>query len=113
MYLRFSGKESNTTFAAAEELIENDVKEKEAEMPVILGLKAKGMKGTQAGNPSKISDEVSRKLIRDQKKNLNDSGGDNSTVRNTLRSYPPFPEKEGESHILESEKPPRLLVWSC
>lgn len=69
--------------ANAEELNENDRKEEEVEPPVILGLKAsKGVRGTQARNSVQISKNESLKLIRDQKKNINDSEGDNSTVSN-------------------------------
>lgn len=62
-------------------------------MPVILGLKAnKGVKSIQAGNPSQTSDKEKEglKLIRNQKKNLSDSG-DNSMVSNILRTFFPFP----------------------
>lgn len=69
--------------ANAEELNENDRKEEEVETHVILGLKAsKGVRGTQARNSVQISKNESLKLIRDQKKNINDSEGDNSTVSN-------------------------------
>lgn len=69
--------------ANAEELNENDRKEEEVETRVILGLKAsKGVRGTQARNSVQISKNESLKLIRDQKKNINDSEGDNSTVSN-------------------------------
>lgn len=69
--------------ANAEELNENDRKEEEVETSVILGLKAsKGVRGTQARNSVQISKNESLKLIRDQKKNINDSEGDNSTVSN-------------------------------
>lgn len=95
LYLRFSGKEMTTTVAAAE-LNENDGKNKEVEVPVILGLGAKGIEGTMADNRYRISDEVSLKLIKDQKKNLNDSGGDNPMVSYLPTNFTPcLRKKEG------------------
>lgn len=76
--------------ATAEELNENYGKKKEVEMPVILGLRAnEGVRGTPARNPGLISKNGSLKLMRDQKKNLIDSGG-NSVVRNILSIFSPF-----------------------
>lgn len=77
--------------ATAEELNENYGKKKEVEMPVILGLKAnEGVRGTPARNPGLISKNGSLKLMRDQKKNLIDSEGGNSVVRNILSIFSPF-----------------------
>lgn len=95
VHLRFSGKEMTSTLAAAE-LNENDGKNKEVEVPVILGLEAKGIEGAMAQSTYKISDEVSLKLIKDQKKNLNDSGGDSPMVSNLLTKFPTcLRKKEG------------------
>lgn len=95
-----AGKEMTTTVAAAE-LNENDGKNKEVEVPVILGLGAKGIEGTMADNRYRISDEVSLKLIKDQKKNLNDSGGDN-----------PMAKGGGSSQRRKRGRPRKLVVVS-
>ncbi|XP_031274149.1 DUF724 domain-containing protein 10-like isoform X3 [Pistacia vera] len=98
-----TGEETNTGVATTEELNENDGKEKEVEMPVILGLKAnKGVRGTQARNPGQNSKNGSLKLIRDQKKILNDSEGDNSMQ----------PRVGGSSQRRKRGRPRKLVVTS-
>ncbi|XWS36070.1 hypothetical protein CRYUN_Cryun20dG0052500 [Craigia yunnanensis] len=66
-----AGKEGIT--ATAEEINEGEVKTKEVEMPIILGLTAKFTKTLQAENSFQIPNEESPKLMGDQKKNVNDS----------------------------------------
>ncbi|KAH9786896.1 DUF724 domain-containing protein 7 [Citrus sinensis] len=95
-----AGKEMTSTLAAAE-LNENDGKNKEVEVPVILGLEAKGIEGAMAQSTYKISDEVSLKLIKDQKKNLNDSGGDS-----------PMAKGGGSSQRRKRGRPRKLVVLS-
>ncbi|XP_044493270.1 DUF724 domain-containing protein 2-like isoform X2 [Mangifera indica] len=97
-----TGKETDTEVANAEELNENDRKEEEVETRVILGLKAsKGVRGTQARNSVQISKNESLKLIRDQKKNINDSEGDNST-----------PRVGGSSQRRKRGRPRKLVITS-
>ncbi|XP_022757793.1 DUF724 domain-containing protein 2-like isoform X2 [Durio zibethinus] len=57
----------------AEVINEGEVKPKEVEMPIILGLTAKFTKTLQAENSFQIPNEESLKLMGDQKNNVNDS----------------------------------------
>ncbi|XWS46527.1 hypothetical protein CRYUN_Cryun14cG0075000 [Craigia yunnanensis] len=66
-----AGKEGIT--ATVEEINEGEVKRKEVEMPIILGLTAKFTKNLQAENSFQIPNEESLKLMGDQKNNVNDS----------------------------------------
>lgn len=70
-YYIFSGKEEATRVAG--EINEGEIKTKEVEMPVILGLAAKFSKTLQAENSCQIPSEEPGKLMGDQKNNLNDS----------------------------------------
>ncbi|XP_020538522.1 DUF724 domain-containing protein 6 isoform X2 [Jatropha curcas] len=54
----------------------NESKDKPKDnVPVIIALQATGMRSSDLDSPSQLSGEETLKLIRDQKKNLNDSGG--------------------------------------
>ncbi|TYJ22598.1 hypothetical protein E1A91_A08G136200v1 [Gossypium mustelinum] len=66
-----AGKEGTTRVAG--EINEGDIKTKEVEMPIILGLAAKFSKTLQAENSCQIPSEEPGKLMGDQKNNLNDS----------------------------------------
>ncbi|MBA0853294.1 hypothetical protein Goshw_015875 [Gossypium schwendimanii] len=66
-----AGKEGTTRVAG--EINEGDIKTKEVEMPIILGLAAKVSKTLQAENSCQIPSEEPGKLMGDQKNNLNDS----------------------------------------
>ncbi|XWS31859.1 hypothetical protein CRYUN_Cryun23aG0111900 [Craigia yunnanensis] len=66
-----AGKEGTT--GIAEEINEGEVKTKEVEMSIILGLTAKFTKTLQAENSFQIPNEESLKLMGDQKNNVNDS----------------------------------------
>ncbi|KAK3194331.1 hypothetical protein Dsin_025641 [Dipteronia sinensis] len=95
-----TGKESDARVAAAEVLNESNGKEKVAETSVVVGLKAKEVRGSQAGSPSLISNEESLKLIRDQYKNSNDSDRDNSTL----------PKGGGSSQRRKRGRPRKLVI---
>ena len=84
MCIVFSGKEGIT--ATAEEINEGEVKTKEVEMPIILGLTAKFTKTLQAENSFQIPNEESLKLMRDQKNNVNDSVENENMVSKILLS---------------------------
>ena len=64
MYYIFSGKEGLTV--TVEEINEGEVKRKEVEMPIILGLTEQFTKILQAENSFQIPNEESLKLMRDQ-----------------------------------------------
>ncbi|KAK0581481.1 hypothetical protein LWI29_014260 [Acer saccharum] len=95
-----TGKESDAKVAAVEVLNESNGKEKVAETSVVVGLKAKEVRGSQAGSPSLISNEESLKLIREQYKNSNDSERDNSTQ----------PKSGGSSQRRKRGRPRKLVI---
>ncbi|KAB2017278.1 hypothetical protein ES319_D08G151500v1 [Gossypium barbadense] len=95
-----AGKEGTTRVAG--EINEGDIKTKEVEMPIILGLTAKFSKTLQAENSCQIPSEEPGKLMGDQKNNLNDS------VRNENMEI--MENNVGESDLKKKRGRPRKAV---
>ncbi|KAH1107122.1 hypothetical protein J1N35_010890 [Gossypium stocksii] len=95
-----AGKEGTTRVAG--EINEGDIKTKEVEMPIILGLAAKFSKTLQAENSCQIPSEEPGKLMGDQKNNLNDS------VRNENMEI--MENNVGESDLKKKRGRPRKAV---
>ncbi|EOX95351.1 Domain of Uncharacterized protein function 724 6, putative isoform 1 [Theobroma cacao] len=75
-----AGKEGIT--GTAEEINEGEVKTKEVEMPIILGLTAKSTKTSQAENSFQIPNDESLKLKGDPRNSVNDSvGNENMEIK--------------------------------
>lgn len=66
--------------AAPKDINQSEGKTKQAEVPLILGLGAKGLMGVRLNYSCQLPDEGTLKLIKDQKKNLSDIVGDKSMV---------------------------------